>query len=212
AKLDRQVRDAQPRIQYVWRDNGTRGARLDAPAARTAMILRRLIRFQGEIGQDRPQEEPGAAASADHVGVLADPADPGFLRPILFHHRSGVDRGANRTAGREGEHPFGKPGQHRSHDAMVVLRPGVFADHAVLRAFLAVGPAVIQAYYDYSTYIRYYTVWIQPLRILHVRHPPLVMGLQPFGLTRDLLAGLHAANPDMAESNREGLVPDDCGR
>ncbi len=44
-----------------------------------------------ERGVDLAQEEPGAVAAGDQVGVLALPAEAGGLGERLFHDRGGID-------------------------------------------------------------------------------------------------------------------------
>jgi hypothetical protein len=39
----------------------------------------RWIDFERQVGQDAPDEEPGADSWPDEHGVLADPAEPGSL-------------------------------------------------------------------------------------------------------------------------------------
>ena len=54
------------------------------------MIHFGFIGFQFQFGEDGAQKKPGTEFAADQIGVLALPAQPGFLRQRLFHYRGGV--------------------------------------------------------------------------------------------------------------------------
>ena len=89
--LDRQVRDAAPRVEPIGRREGVGRAGLEAGAAGAAMVLLRRVRLQGQGGEHRAEEQPRAVAARDEVGVLALPAEPRRLRQRLLHDRRGVD-------------------------------------------------------------------------------------------------------------------------
>ena len=92
--LDRQVRDAAPRIELVRRGDRARRADLDAARARAAPVGDRFIRRQGEVGEDLAQEEHRAGILRQQQGVLATPADARLARQFHLEHRRGVRRDA----------------------------------------------------------------------------------------------------------------------
>ena len=54
------------------------------------MIHLGLIGRQFQLGEDGAQKKPGTEFAADQIGVLALPAQPGFLCQRFFHYRGGV--------------------------------------------------------------------------------------------------------------------------
>src|SRR6185312_17181056 len=75
--LDGEIGDAAPRIEPVGRRKGLCRADIETVAAAAAMILFRRIGGEIERREDLAEEEPGAVAARDEIGVLALPADAG---------------------------------------------------------------------------------------------------------------------------------------
>ena len=75
--LDRQVRDAAPRIEPVGRREGLGRADVEAGRARAAVIGLGVVRRELERGEDRAEEQPRAVLARNEIGVLALPAEPG---------------------------------------------------------------------------------------------------------------------------------------
>ncbi len=90
-QLDREVRDAAARIQLVGRHDRSRGAHVDTGAAASAVVGGRLVDGQGQICVQLAEEEPGAGALVQQVGVLADPAQARIARQRLLQNRRAVD-------------------------------------------------------------------------------------------------------------------------
>ena len=88
--LDGQVADAPPGIEPVRRRECVGRADVEATPAAAAMVSLRLVRRQGEVGQDLAQEQPGAQLARDEVGVLALPTQARLLRQRLLQDRGGV--------------------------------------------------------------------------------------------------------------------------
>src|SRR5947209_8462373 len=71
AQLDRKVRDAQPRIQFVATGaDGMRGTSIDATGARAAAIRGGRVRFKRKRRKQLSQEEPRPQRLVDQAGVL----------------------------------------------------------------------------------------------------------------------------------------------
>jgi hypothetical protein len=89
--FDGQIGDAAARIELVGRRERLGGADLQTGAAGAAMIRLRRVGREIEREEDLAEEEPGAEALRDEIGVLALPADAGARRQRLLHDRRGVD-------------------------------------------------------------------------------------------------------------------------
>ena len=94
--LNSQVGNAAAGIQLVGRDDGVGGAHGDAGLALAAMVFTGLVYGQGDVGVDFTEEKPAAGLTVEHQGVFALPAQPGFGRQRLFHHRGAVHKGAGK--------------------------------------------------------------------------------------------------------------------
>ena len=95
--LDRQIRDAAPRIEPVGRRKRRRRAGIEAAPAGAAVIGLRGIGLELEAQIDLAEEQPGAELPRDQIGVLALPAEPGALGERLFHDRRGIDKELQRA-------------------------------------------------------------------------------------------------------------------
>ena len=89
-QLDRQVRDATPRIELERRGDGRRRAGSDTAGAGPAVVLLRRIGLDGERGDDFREKDPVAELTADKVGMLADEPQPGALRQLALKQRPSV--------------------------------------------------------------------------------------------------------------------------
>src|SRR6185312_11821846 len=89
--LDRQIRDAAPRVEPVGRREGPRRTGIETGAAGAAMVGLDGVGRELEREEYLAEEKPGAEFLRDEVGVLALPADAGALGERLFHDRRGVD-------------------------------------------------------------------------------------------------------------------------
>ena len=88
--LDGEVGDAAPRIEPVGGGEGVGRADIQAAAAGAAAVGLRLVGRELERREERAEEEPGAVAAGDQVGVLALPPQAGAGRQRLLHHRRRV--------------------------------------------------------------------------------------------------------------------------
>jgi hypothetical protein len=97
--LDRQIRDAAPRIEPLRPDDRLRRADLDARGAVAAMRGRRLGQRQREIDVDLAEKEHRAGRAVENQRVLAAPADPAARGELDLEHRRriGEDAVAERT-------------------------------------------------------------------------------------------------------------------
>src|SRR5690606_20064950 len=99
AQLDRQIRDAAPRVELVRRDDRAGRADLETRGAGAAMRARRRIDRQRQIREDLAEEEIGARVAGDEIRVLTDPAETGVARERFLEHGRAVgeDTVAERT-------------------------------------------------------------------------------------------------------------------
>src|SRR5690242_17441919 len=78
ALLDRQIRNAEPRIEspatFSIRDQCFGRTRVDTAAAAPAAIRRRRIESEWNRKQQLAQKEPGALLLVDQASVLSDPS------------------------------------------------------------------------------------------------------------------------------------------
>src|SRR5690348_2282340 len=130
--LDRQVRDAAPRVELVRTGDRPRRACVDAARARAATLLRGLVAGQRQVGVDLAQEEPRAGA-IEEERVLAAPAEAALARELDLHHRRRI-----------GEHPIAERPRFRgdavaellqsaANELVIVAPPGVTRYHGIIR-------------------------------------------------------------------------------
>ena len=91
AMLDRQIRNAAPRIETIRCRKSLCRADIETGAARAAMILLGSIRREIERRENRTEKQPRAEFARNQIRVLALPADAGRRGERLLHHRRGVD-------------------------------------------------------------------------------------------------------------------------
>ena len=89
--LDRQVRDAAPRIDLVGRREGVGRTGIETASAGAAMVLFGYIGLEREAQIDLAKKQPGAELPRHQIGVLPLPPKPGPLCQRLFHDRGGID-------------------------------------------------------------------------------------------------------------------------
>ena len=80
AQLDREVGDAERRVEPLPGHDGRGRAGVDAARAGAAAVGRRRVRRDVERHQQFAQEEPRAQLLVDQAGIPADPAQAGKAR------------------------------------------------------------------------------------------------------------------------------------
>jgi hypothetical protein len=83
-QFNRQVADAQARIELVGSDNGACGADIHAALAGAAILAFRRVGRQFEIRQDFAEEKPITKLAVDEIGVLANESKARTLREVAF--------------------------------------------------------------------------------------------------------------------------------
>ena len=128
--LNRQVRDAAPRIQPVWRDDGSRGTSIHAGRAVAAVVAIGfwLRHGQRQIGKDFAQKEHGASLAVEQQGVLAAPALCAAAGQLSFEHGRGI-----------GKHPI-------AHAPHMLLDPGSQLLQAGTQHLVVIAPTGINRY------------------------------------------------------------------
>ena len=96
--LDRQIRDAAPRIEPVGRRKrrGRTGIQAGAGRSRNGRPLGSIGR-ELEREEDLAEKQPRAELPRNEIGVLALPAEAGAPGDRLFHHRRGIDKQLERA-------------------------------------------------------------------------------------------------------------------
>ena len=77
--LDRQIRDAAPRIEFVRRRKGVGRAGVETAPAAAAVVFLAEIGLELEAQINLAEEQPGAETARHKICVFALPADPGLL-------------------------------------------------------------------------------------------------------------------------------------
>src|SRR5450755_70617 len=136
AQLNREIRNAQPRIQrplrplpQSGRHNRLRGARLNASRARSATVLRRPIGIKVQRKQQLAQKKPRAHPLVDQAGILGDPAQPRMPRIRALQQRRGVHANLPlERLRRRRPQAFHHACQSAPQHVVVILGPGVPRD------------------------------------------------------------------------------------
>ena len=131
-QFNRQVGDAEPRVELERARDRARGAGVDATGARAAAIFLRQVRFHFQGRDDFGEEGPVAKLAADEVGVSADETESGALRQVAFEQRAGIhipERARARAA--ESVHKAGQLPEAPAHDLVVIGVTGVAGDETV---------------------------------------------------------------------------------
>ena len=92
--LDRQVRNAAPRVKPVRRDDGLRGAHGNAGAATATVRRHRIAGGQRQIDVDFAQKKHGTGFTVEQQRVLAAPALPASSGQFGFKHRGRIGEDA----------------------------------------------------------------------------------------------------------------------
>jgi hypothetical protein len=96
------------------------------------MIGLARVGLDQEVGQDLAQEQPGAEAARDEIGVLALPADAGPLRERLLQERCRVHEHLD-LAAEVAVHPARDLLEPALEDAMIVAVAGIDRDAGAVR-------------------------------------------------------------------------------
>ena len=101
-----------------------------------ALIERRLVGLELQIGDDHGQEQPGPELGVDQARVLADPAEPGVLRVDALLHRTGVDvaRAPRSRPPPRARSRLDQRVQPALDDDVIVVAPGVARDRRAIAA------------------------------------------------------------------------------
>src|SRR3970282_1121447 len=91
AVLDREVRNAAPRIEDIRRSERPCRAGVETGAAGAAAVGERLVEVERGRGQQHADQEPRAQVRVEQHGVLADPAQPRPRGEITLENGARVD-------------------------------------------------------------------------------------------------------------------------
>ena len=140
-ELDREVRDAEPRVDLVGRDDRAGRARVEAARARAAVLaLERRVRHRA-----RGRPAPRRAGTTSRALRLSSPAclpiqpSPGALGPAALEDRAGVGVPERVRARLQRAHERLEPAHAVAHHAVVVLAGGVAGDAAEARVARGIG-------------------------------------------------------------------------
>src|SRR5215204_2638165 len=89
-ELDRQVGDAAARVELVRRDDGLRGAHVEASSTRPTALSDGDVWLERQIRIQLANQKPRAVA-IEQVRMLADPAEAGVARERFLEHGCAVD-------------------------------------------------------------------------------------------------------------------------
>ncbi|MCY1366775.1 hypothetical protein D9M69_536810 [compost metagenome] len=127
--LDGQVGDAAARIEPVGRDDGARGADVEAAVAIAAVARFGRIGRQRDIDQDLAQEEHRAAVAVEQQRMLAAPAESALAGQRHFHHRRRIGKDAVAELADLGLDPAGQLLQTAAQDLVIVAAARVQRHH-----------------------------------------------------------------------------------
>ncbi len=187
AQFDGEIGNAASRVELLRADDGLRGAYFNAAHARAAMIGRRRVHRQGQVGEQLAEKKPGARTRIEQVGVLADPAESGIARQGFFQHRGRVDKCAVTEGADRFTDSIGEFLQSIAHQLVViatqrvtryVTKSGVI-EH--LPGIVRRGRVVVHAHrYDaYGSWMQFGRPTAFDAVTLHVIHVAVVPGSEP---------------------------------
>ena len=216
--LDGQVGDAAPRVQLVGRDNGIGGAHRHAGGALAAVVLGGLVHRQRQVGVNLAEEKPAARVAIENQGVLALPAEAGFLGEGFFHHRRAVHEGAGQTGvGHFFADQRRQPRQPFAHQLVVVAAQGVAGHIGFLFLLqhlhrLGVRRQVVHAQRQHTHGVR---LQLRRPRALvavggHPAHLAVAAGGQPVVQALFRLAQVQVGDAHLLEAQRPGVLGDAC--
>src|SRR5262249_60803008 len=90
-QFDREIGNAEPCVQFVWRRDRAGRASVNATFAGSTAITRRLIWLQLKGRQKFGEKKPGPKFFFDQHCALAMPADSRRRGVIALQNRSGID-------------------------------------------------------------------------------------------------------------------------
>ena len=123
--LDRQVADAAPRIEPVGRDDGLRGAHVDARRAAAAMRVEPLGERQRQVEVDLAQKEHRTRLAVQRERVLAAPAQTAARGQLHLEHRCRVGEHAMPERPHRLRDAIGQRLQPLAQHLVIVAAPGV---------------------------------------------------------------------------------------
>ena len=123
--LDRQVRNAAPRVKPVRRDDGLRGAHVDAGAATAAVRRDGIAGGEGQVDVNLTQKKHGTGFTVEQQRVLAAPALPAARGQFGFEHRGRIGEDAVAELLDLRGYFFTQRLQPAAHDLVVVTPPRI---------------------------------------------------------------------------------------
>ena len=129
--LDREIRDARPRIEIARPDESLCGAGIEtAPAGAAAVRFERQVRLEVGVRQNDADERERADLGMDEHHVLADPAESRELCQLSLGHGTGIDVAARCRRGDQLPDCGRQLLEAFPEDLVVVRRPGVLSNFA----------------------------------------------------------------------------------
>ena len=138
-----EVGNAAAGIDDVRLSDRTRGTGAHAQRTGFTEIDGRLIGIQLHGRENFSQQQPGAEAGRDEIGMFADPAQSGLLRPRFFHDGAGVDVPARVSLRGQLTNARGQLFEPRAHHVMIILSPGIPRDSTMARRFIGLSIRVV---------------------------------------------------------------------
>ena len=126
-----QVGNAAPGIELVRRNDGPRGADIDAGAAGAAVRRHRGAGRQSQVHIDFTEEEHRARLAVEQQRVLAAPALAAAGSQLSLQHRRRVGEGAMAQFFDMRGDPLGEFLQAGAHDLVVIAAPGIHRNDAL---------------------------------------------------------------------------------
>ena len=212
----RQIRNAPPRIEAVRPDDRLRRAHRDAFRARAAMVPRRRIHRQRQVGIDLAQEKIRPRLARQQQGVLAAPAEAGLGRELDFHDRRRIGEHAVAERPHFTLDPVGQFLHPAAQYLVVVPAPRIPRDVRMLpvgklRPAVAVLRQVVHAARDHAQRPRHEFGRPRPGRamachIIHLAVPPARKPLREagFGGRKIRVGDPHALETQLASPGLDG--------
>lgn len=129
-RFDGEVGDAQPCVHRVGRDDGARGADVEAGRAAPAVGAYRVVCRQRQVGVDLAEKEPGTL-TGEQVAVFAHPAEAGLGGDGFFQYRRAVTEHAVAIGTDDALDLRGEFLQTRADQFVIVAAQGITRDVAV---------------------------------------------------------------------------------
>ncbi len=121
--FDREARNAASCIESMWSDQCASGAGVHASRTAAAVGFDRVVRLEFQIGDQRPEQEPGAVPRVNEAVVAADEAQACPSRKGALEKRTSVDADARADASRRKARPYEtfETAQFLTNHTMVIL-------------------------------------------------------------------------------------------